>query len=246
MWSPYSLDAPWYTEQLLSILQCRSTWILVVAPAAMEQWWWPYEPNLSMLLWLTTWHFVSCGHSAPGISGLLPSLSCGDLSNLPSQCHILHSGSAGLLVWQHSAHHPLAQHRALLGALQPSQASLTSQILLPKQTSASPFPSSPPAPPSPNPSTHPGCWQRGCRTRVGRTFSTHDPVSQVFRVLSCSSYSCPCKTVRNVPFFKMSSVFLQALGAFITSELTTMLFIHFFIYSFTWSIYFWGLELDDH
>ena len=56
-------------------------------------------------------------------------------------------------------------------------------------------------------------------------------------VFSCSSHSCPCKTVRNVLFFKMPSVFLQALGAFITSELITVSFIRLFIYSFIQSIY---------
>lgn len=53
------------------------------------------------------------------------------------------------LVLQHSLRHPLPEHGVLLGALQPSQALLTSQILLPKQTSASTFPSPPPALPAP-------------------------------------------------------------------------------------------------
>lgn len=85
-----------------------------------------------------------------------------------------------------SVHHPSPKPGVLLGALQPSQASFTSQILLPEETSTSTFPSPSPALPALTRALPPSCreggsCQRGCMTRAGYTLPTHDHVSQVCR-----------------------------------------------------------------
>lgn len=94
-----------------------------------------------------------------------------------------------------------------------------------------------PSQPLPPTHSHPSSCQRCCRMRAGCALPTHYCVSQVCRGFSYSSHSRPGKTMRNVLYFKTPSLFLQALGAFITSKLITASFICLFIYSSIQSIY---------